>query len=62
MKELREKAARFYYKELDGRLEDWIEGRDAGADLDPDVLALALLLEEVYRLGQESATPRAPGG
>jgi hypothetical protein len=58
MKEMREKAARFYFKELTGELDDWVEGRDDGPGVDPDVKSLAILLEEVYRSGQRSATPR----
>jgi len=57
MKELRERAARFYFKTLTGELDDWVEGRDDGPGVDDDVKALAVLLEEVYRMGQRSATP-----
>jgi hypothetical protein len=46
--ELREKAARFYFKHLTGDMEDWIEGREDGSRIDEDVRSLADLLKEVH--------------
>lgn len=59
--ELRKKAAGFYYKNPDGRVLDWAEGRASDEGVDDDVVALAELLEEVYddglKNGRLSATP-----
>ena len=55
--DLRKKAAEFYYKHPDGLVLDWTEGRISSLNIDPDVVALAELLEEVYAAGQASARP-----
>jgi hypothetical protein len=50
---MRRRAAGFYYKPSGhiGLVEDWIEGRDDGADVDEDVRDLAKLLEDVWSDG-----------
>lgn len=54
---LREKAARFYFKELTGWLADWTEGISADDDLhvDPDVVDLYKLLVETRKDGARAA-------
>lgn len=47
----REQAARFYFKAINGIVQDWIDGFTDGAEVDPDVRDLAKLLEERERDG-----------
>lgn len=49
----REKAAHFYYKNLTGAIEDWIEEQSNGLDIDSDVVDLANLLHEIYKQGYD---------
>lgn len=48
--ELRKKAALFYFKKLDGKLDDWISG-EAPDRVDPDIVDLAEEFERVYAAG-----------
>lgn len=51
-KAMRRRAAAFYYKPtMPNYVDDWIEGRDAGIEVDEDVRDLATLLEEVWSNG-----------
>ena len=62
-KELREKAARFYWKNLPGWLGDWVDdGEDVVNELSfEDVADLHRLLVEVYELGARSTQASAKG-
>lgn len=58
---LREKAARFYFKELTGWLSDWIEGISPEDDphVDADVRDLYKLLVETRREGERAVLSAA---
>ncbi len=52
--QLRERAARFYYKPhgITLAVHDWIEGREgAVAGMDPDVVDMATELSAIYQAG-----------
>jgi len=51
----REKASLFYFKFLTGTMSDWVTSGEDDPTIDPDVKALAVLLEEVYKQGQQDA-------
>ncbi len=62
LRDLRHKAATFYYKALSGSLLDWVEGQEANIeDIDDDIVSLFKLLQEVHFQGQLSVTPDCEG-